>query len=208
MNKIELINHTFDVISKVTNDNFVTIRNFHHIPEKSSIENDIDVLVPSEYINSLTEKLSKVNYRVQIDNLRYLYGAEPHIHYMTNDVHFDIVTGLYYRSSNDLNTFVSANIELNESMMGSKVKVDGVWKYQPSAEDELVHLCCHAIFDKRLVKESYAKRIDYLFKDCDEEKVKWLLDKAFYKVSGTIFKNIKNNKKTEIYNSYISFIDY
>ena len=164
------------------------------------------VLVPSEYINSLTEKLSKVNYRVQIDNLRYLYGAEPHIHYMTNDVHFDIVTGLYYRSSNDLNTFVSANIELNESMMGSKVKVDGVWKYQPSAEDELVHLCCHAIFDKRLVKESYAKRIDYLFKDC--EKVKWLLDKAFYKVSGTIFKNIKNNKTTEIYNSYISFIDY
>ena len=92
--------------------------------------------------------------------------------------------------------------------MGSKVKVDGVWKYQPSAEDELVHLCCHAIFDKRLVKESYAKRIDYLFKDCDEEKVKWLLDKAFYKVSGTIFKNIKNNKTTEIYNSYISFIDY
>ena len=208
MNKIELINYTFDVISKLTDDNFVTIRNFHHIPEESSVENDIDVLIPSEYINNLTEELSKVGYRTQVDNLRYLYGAEPHIHYMTNELHFDIVTGLYYRSSNDLNTFVKINNELTDSMMKNKVKVNGVWRYQPSAEDELVHLCCHAIFDKRLVKESYSKRIDELFSDCDEEKLKWLLERAFYKVSNNIFEDIKNNRTSEIYNSYISFIDY
>ena len=208
MNKIELINYTFDVISKLTDDNFVTIRNFHHIPEESSVENDIDVLIPSEYINNLTEELVKVGYRTQVDNLRYLYGAEPHIHYMTNELHFDIVTGLYYRSSNDLNTFVKINNELTDSMMKNKVKVNGVWRYQPSAEDELVHLCCHAIFDKRLVKESYSKRIDELFSDCDEEKLKWLLERAFYKVSNNIFEDIKNNRTSEIYNSYISFIDY
>ena len=208
MNKIELINYTFDVISKLTDDNFVTIRNFHHIPEESSVENDIDVLIPSEYINNLTEELVKVGYRTQVDNLRYLYGAEPHIHYMTNELHFDIVTGLYYRSSNDLNTFVKINNELTDSMMKNKVKVNGVWRYQPSAEDELVHLCCHAIFDKRLVKESYSKRIDELFGDCDEEKLKWLLERAFYKVSNNIFEDIKNNRTSEIYNSYISFIDY
>ena len=104
--------------------------------------------------------------------------------------------------------FVKINDELTESMVKDKVKVNDVWRWQPAVEDELVHLCCHAIFDKRLVKESYAKRIDYLFKDCEEEKVKWLLDKAFYKVSDTIFENIKNNKTTEIYNSYISFTDY
>ena len=126
MNKIELINHTFNIISKVTNDNFVTIRNFHHIPDESSIENDIDVLIPTEYINDLTEELNKVGYRTQVDNLKYLYGAEPHIHYMTNELHFDIVTGLYYRSSNDLNIFVKINNELNDSMMKNKVKVDGV----------------------------------------------------------------------------------
>ena len=97
---------------------------------------------------------------------------------------------------------------IQQSMMKNKVKVDGVWKYQPSAEDELVHLCCHAIFDKRLVKESYAKRIDELFGNCDEEKLKWLLERAFYKVSNNIFEDIKNNRTSEIYNSYISFIDY
>ena len=194
MNKVKLIKQIFNKLSELTNDNFVTIRNFHHIPEESSVENDIDVLIPSEYINNLTEELIKVGYRTQVDNLRYLYGAEPHIHYMTDEVHFDIVTGLYYRSSNDLNTFVATNGELTESMMYSKVKVDNVWKYQPSAEDELVHLCCHAIFDKRLVKESYAKRIDELFDDCDEEKLKWLLERAFYKVSNNIFEDIKNNR--------------
>ena len=92
--------------------------------------------------------------------------------------------------------------------MKNKVKVNGVWRYQPSAEDELVHLCFHAIFDKRLVKESYSKRIDELFSDCDEEKLKWLLERAFYKVSNNIFEDIKNNRTSEIYNSYISFIDY
>lgn len=208
MNKTKLIEYTFDKISELTNNNFVTIRNFNDIPEESSVENDIDVLVPSEYINSLTEELSKVGYRTQVDNLKYLYEAEPHIHYITNEVHFDVVTGLYYRSSNDLNIFVKINDELTESMMKNKVKVENVWKYQPSPEDELVHLCCHAIFDKRLVKESYANRIDNLFGECDETKLKWLLERAFFKVSENIFKDIKNNKTTEIYKSYISFINY
>ena len=52
---------------------------------------------------------------------------------------------------------------------------------------------------------------DYLDADCvncDEEKLKWLLERAFYKVSNNIFENIKNNRTSEIYNSYISFIDY
>ena len=39
-------------------------------------------------------ELVKVGYRTQVDNLRYLYGAEPHIHYMTNELHFDIVEAL------------------------------------------------------------------------------------------------------------------
>ena len=109
MSKIKLIEQTFEKISELTNDNFVTIRNFHHIPEESSMENDIDVLIPSEYIENLSKELNSMGYNIQIDNLQYLYGAEPHIHFMGNDVHFDIVTGLYYRSSNDLNMFVKIN---------------------------------------------------------------------------------------------------
>ena len=93
-------------------------------------------------------------------------------------------------------------------MMNDKIKTNNVWKFQPSPEDELVHLCCHAVFDKRLVKESYAKRIDELFSSCDEKKLKWLLERAFYKVSNNIFEDIKNNRTNEIYNTYISFIDY
>ena len=108
----------------------------------------------------------------------------------------------------DLNLFIKINTELIDSMMNNKVKVDGMWKWQPSPEDELVHLCCHAIFDKRLVKDAYAERIDYLFKLCEEEQLRWLLEKAFFKVSDTIFESIKNNKTVEIYKNYVSFMDY
>jgi hypothetical protein len=205
MNKVEIIKQTFEKISKITNDNFVTLRNFHYIPEESSIKNDIDILIPSKYINSLTQELNTLGYRKRLDKLQYLNGAEPHIFYKTKNTHFDVVTGLYYRSPNNLKIFVNINNELTESMIKNKVKVDNVWKWQPAVEDEIVHLCCHAIFDKRLVKKACAKRIDNLFKNCDESKVKKLLDIAFNKTSDIIFKDIKNNKTTEIYKSYISF---
>ena len=213
MNKSELIKQTFKIISEITNDNFVTIKNFDYIPDRSSIENGIDVMIPSEYINEISQKLGNMGYSVRSDNLQYLYGAEPHIHFIYytksgDGIHFDVVTGLYYRSSNDLNLFVKINDELINSMMNNKVKVDNMWMWQPSPEDELVHLCCHTIFDKRLVKDVYVKRIDYLFELCDVEQVRWLLEKAFFKVSDTILKNIKNNKTAEIYENYISFMNY
>jgi len=213
MNKSELIEKSFKIISEITKDNFVTIRNFEYIPDESSIENDIDVMIPSKYIKDVSQRLESMGYSVGSDNLQYLYGAEPHIHFMYHDksgygIHFDVVTGLYYRSSNDLNLFIKINTELIDSMMNNKVKVDGMWKWQPSPEDELVHLCFHAIFDKRLVKDAYAERIDYLFKLCEEEQLRWLLEKAFFKVSDTIFESIKNNKTVEIYKNYVSFMDY
>tara|TARA_Y100000310_G_scaffold12301_1_gene12705 strand:- start:1809 stop:2435 length:627 start_codon:yes stop_codon:yes gene_type:complete len=208
MDKAKFIEQTFEKISELTDDNFVTIRNFHHIPHESSMENDIDVLIPRDYIADINAALKETGCNINVDNLQYLYGAEPHIHYIKDSVHFDVVTGLYYRSSNDLNIFVKINDELTDSMMKNKVKSDNIWKWQPSPEDELVHLCCHAIFDKRLVKDIYSDRIDFLFKSCDENKVKWLLKKAFYKVSETIFDDIKNYKTKEIYKSYVSFIDY
>ena len=44
-------------------------------------------------------------------------------------VHFDIVTGLYYRSSNDSNLFVKVNDKLEKSMLKDKIDVDKIrWK--------------------------------------------------------------------------------
>ena len=210
MTKTEYIDKTFQKIEEVTSGDFVTIRGFDDIPHNSSTKDDIDVLILRRYIPKLTEELHEMGYFHHNDQLQYLYGAEPHIHFENRDmdVHFDIVTGLYYRSSNDLNLFVKINDQLTYSMLNNRVKVDKIWRYQPTAEDEIVHLCCHAIFDKRLVKPKYSDRIREILPKCDKEKLKILLDDAFFRVSDTILETIENDKIEEIYKKYISFIDY
>ena len=89
----------------------------------------------------------KDNYFIYQDQNPCLYGAEPHIHFKNEelDVHFDIVTGLYYRSSNDSNLFIKVNDELEKSMLKHKMLVDNIWLSQPMSEDELVHLACHCM---------------------------------------------------------------
>ena len=47
-------------------------------------------------------------------------------------------------------------------MIVNKVKVDEIWKRQPAPEDELVHIICHCIFDKRKVSQKYINRIQFL----------------------------------------------
>ena len=208
--KINYIQQTFDKINEVTNGRFVTIRGFDDIPHNSSTKDDIDVLVLKQFIPKLTEELHSMGYFHHLDQLQYMYGAEPHIHYENRelDVHFDIVTGLYYRSSNDLGLFINIDNKLTNSMLDNRVKTEAIWQYQPTPEDEIVHLCCHAIFDKRLVKEKYHTRIDELFPNSNKEKLKQLLDISFFRVSDTIYKALENGETQNIYKKYISFIDY
>ena len=98
MNKIKLIEETFKTINKVTNGRFSTLRNLDLIPESSSLENDIDLLIPSVYVKQVVEAVKSSSYQIYQDNSPCLYGAHPHIHFKhsTLDVHFDIMTGMYY----------------------------------------------------------------------------------------------------------------
>ena len=80
--------------------------------------------------------------------------------------------------------------------------------FVPSVDDELSHLVAHCIFDKRTVTDRYQKRIEELSKEMNDDNVKLLFDTMFYKVSDSIFKDIKNNNIDKIYTTYSSFIDY
>ena len=210
MTKIEFIRKTFEIIDKITDGNFVTMRNFDDIPDNSTLKNDIDVMVPRQYIPPIAEKLNPMGYNVIQDQLQYMYGAEPHIHFESKDmdIHFDMVTGLYYRSSNDLNLFINISDVLTNSMFVNKVKVDDIWMYQASPEDEIVHLCCHSVFDKRKTKPKYSQRINELFENSNKNKVKELLDLSFYMVSDTIYDAIVKKDTSDLYKTYISYSNY
>ena len=210
MDKITLIKETFNEINNITNGDFVTMRNFDDIPYDSSLKKDIDVFIPRQHVYKLAEKLNSFGYKIIQDQLQYMYGAEPHVHFEHHelDVHFDVVTGLYYRSANDLNLFVNISDELSNSMFNNRKQVNEIWVYEPSPEDELVHLCCHSVFDKRKTKPEYSKRINKLFEVSDVDRVKYLLDIAFHKVSEPILEALKNKETADLFQNYISFSNY
>ena len=93
-------------------------------------------------------------------------------------------------------------------MLKYKLRADEIWLSQPAPEDELVHLACHCIFDKKKVTKRYEERINYLFEYCQREKLIKLLEIAFYKTSQIIFHNISRGNSSKIYENYISFTNY
>lgn len=212
MNKIQLIKETFDKINELTGGKFVVIRNYNEIPDNSSIDNDIDILIPKDFDKKITEYyFGKQNFYVYKDNNSCLYGAKNHLHLKNKElnVHFDVVDGLYYRSLNNINLFIKINDILSESMVRNRIRVPNViWKYKPNYEDELCHLCCHTIFDKREVSDKYAEQMEFLFKKANKFKLKFLLEKAFFKAHEIIYSSLKQGDFKKIYENYITYKDY
>ena len=210
MTKSDFIKQCFDAIDQITIGQFVTLRGFDEIPDQVAVNNDIDIMVcGSHVIEPLNHHFSQMGFTLNVDNHTYLYGAEPHFQFINHqmDTKFDIVTGLYYRSMNDKMTWIPINKEVEKSMMINKVKVEEMWKKQPSVEDELVHILCHCIFDKRDMKEKYISRIHYLFDKSEKTKLKTLLEKAFYSFSEKIYDNMIENTR-ELSNLYLTYNTY
>jgi len=210
MNKESLISKTFDLISNVTNNRFVSIRNHDLIPHQSSMDNDIDLLIPAIFMQSLVDKLSSFGYEIYQDNNQCMYGAQPHVHlkHHTLNVHFDIVTGLYYRSIANKNIFINIDTKLTDKMLNNKIKVDTIYRNIPHPNDEIVHLVCHCIFDKNKTTDRYKDRIIELTKNIDPDIVHDLLKLIFYKASNLIFSKVINHEVEDLYESYITFKDY
>lgn len=210
MTKETLILKTFESIEKITNSRFVTLRNYDLIPNESSIENDIDLLIPLVYIQDLANKLSEFNYDIYQDNNPCMYGATPHIHFKHNqlDVHFDVTTGLYYRSIANKNIFINIDNKLTDKILNNKKQVDTIFRYIPDPNDEIVHLVCHCIFDKNKTTNRYKNKILELVDNIDSTKVKNLLNLVFYKASNMIFEKIINKDVENLFESYITFKAY
>lgn len=210
MTKETLILKTFESIEKITNSRFVTLRNYDLIPDESSIENDIDLLIPLVYIQDLSNKLSEFNYDIYQDNNPCMYGAIPHVHFKHNqlDVHFDVTTGLYYRSIANKNIFINIDNKLTDKILNNKKSINTVFKYIPNPNDEIVHLVCHCIFDKNKTTERYEKKILELVDNINPTQVKQLLNLVFYKASDMIFNKILDKDVKNLFESYITFKDY
>jgi len=209
MDKFAFIKNTFDKLDDEFN--FITLRNFHLIPDQSSLDNDIDVLVETADYDKVALSMSSFGYSVYFDvGHEYLYGAKPHIHCVNKelDVHFDIVGGLYYRSLNQRNLFIGGNDKLEKRMWENKTGVSECYRYIPSIEDFLVHICCHTVFDKMEITEKYKSLIEEYYKKSDKKIVRDLLSCVFYKATDLVIDKIETGNTQDLVTEYIAFSDY
>jgi hypothetical protein len=209
MNKIQLIEQTFSEIDKQFQ--FITLRNFHLIPAQSSKKNDIDILISKADSKKLMKLMSDMDYQVFYDwNTEYLYGANSHIHCVNDkiDVHFDVVPGLYYRSLQQRNLFIGGYEKLEQSMWENKKCVAECYRYIPATEDLLTHLCCHSIFDKMEITQTYNEMIEKLYADADKKKLKELFSIAFHKVADHLISVVESGDISQLVREYTQYNDY
>ena len=209
--KAELIYETFNVLYHNKVD-FLTLRNFDLIPDGCSIESDIDTLVRPGMLEKLATLMHKLGFEHSTDihlGLKYLYGAETHHHFKNKsmDIQFDVVTGLYYRSM-DEGQYVPVCRHLQDRIFAHKLKVRECWIYQPASEDELTHICCHSIFDKRKISKRYIERMLYLFDKCNSQVMLDCLRMVFYEFAPVIMQRLKEEKMQSLLEEYVRFIAY
>lgn len=211
MNKRQFIKQCYEIIIHCTGNMFVTLRGHDEIPNDISIKNDIDILLCGRFgLDTLNQQLQGIGFQVYVDQHRYIYGAEPHIQFFHNkmDVKLDFVTGLYYRSVADKMVWATVNKEVFQSMIRNRVyDTNSLWRFRPAYEDELVHIICHCIFDKRKTSDKYVSRINELLSLVDKDKVKYLLSCVFYAASDKVFETMSLAPE-KMYETYISFMEY
>lgn len=203
MDKIKLIKTTFEKIDEFSEGNFLVLRNFDHIPNQSSHQNDIDVLCPIDIRKPMTD----LGYKYHLDKNEYLYEAKPHTHFTNNsiDVHFDVVEGLYYKSLADPKIFVNINEQVVTLMLQRKEKTSKCWMYQPAPVDLLFHLICHSIFDKRTVTDRYQDQINSLYAQCDKEDLRELAKMVFFKFTDRLMEILDTKSLKDLFNQYRTF---
>ena len=207
--KVKLINSVFKFLQLASID-YVVLRNFTDIPNKITISNDLELLICHKNIDYFHEKMISFGFEVFRDQGLYLYGARPHFHFVIkeSDLHIDVVDGLFYRSLMNRKCYIKADDYLQKTIFARKITLKSIWKYRPSHEDLLTHLCCHCIFDKNEVSDKYEAIINEEYAKSDKELLLKYFEKVFFKASALIMENISSNNTRMIYGNYIKYNKY
>ena len=192
------------------NFDFCVPRGFKDIPENLTITNDLDIIIKNFIKSKILKYLKSLSFDCRIDKFEYLYGAKPHYHFINKelDLHLDIVDGLYFCSLNDFKTFIPLDDELQISFLSRKRKIDEIWLYQPSYEDELLHLICHCLFDKRKFKKKHIERILEIKDKIRIDIFRNMLNICFKKADKKIFKLVEKNEFENFYEKFVGLEDY
>jgi len=209
--KSDLVIKLFDTLD-AQGVNFVTLRGFNLIPHKVSVKEDVDLLIHPDSINLATELFKNHGFTassIDPEGTVYLYNTHPSVFFVHKplDIAIHVVEELAYKSLHRCE-MVPLDKELQESIFENKRRVDEIWKYMPSYEDELLMLLCRCIYDKRTVPENYKDRIEELSHKTEIDKLHKYCNSVFMKSTPLLLSTVAKRETEYIFERYITFCDY
>ena len=202
---IKVLENVINLISEKT-DRFIIL----------STHDDVDLLVPKEQKQIVIDILTQSGFKGIINEPRpeCLYYAEPQIQffypdfYSDNKCHIDLQTGLYYKGLVKSNVLVPVDLKFQNYVYDTRIKTNDMWKYTLSPEANVVHTVCRIIWDKKKTPPHYEERLNKLIDECDFNKLSYAFEIALFKFGKKALELVKNKKFKNIFEEYITYIDY
>lgn len=209
--KSDLVIRIFDALD-AERVNFVTLRGFDLIPHRVSSKEDVDLLIHTDSMNTTVHIFQNNGFtasHIDPDGTVYLYGTHPSTFFVHEplDIAFHVITELAYKSLHRCE-MVPLDKELQLSIFENKRRVDDIWKYMPSPEDEFLMLLCRCIYDKRTVPKNYKDRIEELFRKTEMDKLQPCCNSVFMKAAPVLLSAVARQETEYILERYITFSDY
>ena len=202
---IKVLEQVMNAISEKT-DRFVIL----------STHDDVDIVVPKEEKQNIIDILTQLNFKGIINEPRpeCLYYAEPQIQffyanfYDNNKCHIDLQTGLYYKGLVKDNVLVPVDLKFQNYIYDTRIKTKNIWKYILSPEANIVHTVCRIIWDKKKTPPHYEVKLNKLIDECDFNKLSYAFEIALFKFGKKALELVKNKEFKNIFEEYITYIDY
>ena len=197
---IKVLEQVMNAISEKT-DRFVVL----------STHDDVDIVVPKEEKQNIIDLLIGMNFKGLINEPRpeCLYYAEPQIQFFDeNKCHIDLQTGLYYKGLVKHNVLVPVDLKFQNYIYDTRVKTNDMWKYVLSPEANVVHTVCRIIWDKQKTPPHYEERLSKSIDECDFNKLSYAFEIALFKFGKKALELVKNKEFKNIFEEYITYIDY
>lgn len=209
--KVDVVKRIFDELES-QQVNFVTLRGFNLIPYDVSIKQDVDLLIHPDSIEQAKQIFNHFGFECthpKAPDATFLYGTHPNLwcDHKQLDIRLDVVQELAYKGLNKCE-MVPMDKELQISIFHNKRKVDEIWKYMPSYEDEFLMLICRSIYDKRTVQKNYKDKIEQLFDKVNPQKIQRHCKIVFLKFTPQLIETIEKKETEHIFERYITFSDY
>ena len=191
---------------------WIVLRSHEEIHSNLNIYNDIDLLIKKDHLFKVANYAKIMGWHQRLDscwNNKYLYGAFPHFHIVSikTGLHIDIVSNLSYRSPNN-GEWVKVHELIQASMWANKLTVNEPWKYIPAEVDELLHIVCHCMLDKKDFSDKYRKRIMSLGPYLNDARFKELLGLVFFSYSDVLQKKLTEMDFHQLPQEYTRFSKY